>query len=155
MDLTALCRELKNYFTKDEDKYLGEYSISGGVLTLSGTAAYDVLQEGQYFRIVGSVFNDGVYQYPVTGLTDETFDGAIWAMKVPKEVFTLLDEINEWQEKYGSSDAAQSPFQSESFGGYAYTKGTVAGLANNKGASPGSWQWQFASRLDKWRKIRE
>ena len=154
MDLTTLCRELNNYFTKDEDKYLGEFSISGGVLTLSGTAAYGVLQEGQYFRIVGSVFNDGVYQYPVEGLTDETFDGAIWAMRIPAEVMTLMNAIDEWETKYGSSDAANSPFQAESFGGYSYEKGTAQGSVTSTGAAPGTWQFQFRSRLNKWRKIR-
>lgn len=44
------------------------------------------LQEGQYFRVVGSVFNDGLYQYPTKDMIDEIFDGAVWALAVPKAV---------------------------------------------------------------------
>ena len=104
----------------------------------------DFLQEGQYFRIVGSVFNDGVYQYPATSLTDEVFEGAVWAMAVPPTLIALSAEIK----AYNDSDAGKpSPFTSESFGGYSYTKATDANGA------PIGWQKAFASRLAKWRKL--
>ena len=47
------------------------------------------------------------------------------------------------------SDAAKpTPFVSESFGGYSYSKGqNAAGAANN------SWQAVFADELRKWRRI--
>ena len=56
---------IHNYFVKRV--YCGLYRISGGALTM------DVLQEGQYYRIVGSIFNDGVHRYSSeeTSLTDE------------------------------------------------------------------------------------
>lgn len=147
--LTELCRYLNNWdFNKKAVKYFGTFTIEDGVLS----GIDDMAQSGQYFRIVGSIFNDGVYQNPVAEgtLTDETFEGAVWTMAVPQEVLTLAADIEAWDEKYGGTDsAAMSPFQSESFKGYSYTKG--GSDSNSDGNS--SWQKVFASRLAKWRKF--
>ena len=137
--LTEICAELRNYFEVPNGRHFGKFTISGGSI-----APLDFLQEGQYFRIVGSVFNDGVYQYPAASLTDEVFEGAVWAMAVPPTLIALAAEI----EAYNESDAGKaSPYTSESFGGYSYTKAT-----DSKGA-PIGWQKAFASRLNKWRKL--
>ena len=137
MDLTNLCAELRNYF--ETKKRFGTFTISGGSISPS-----DFLQDGQYYRIVGSVFNDGVHRHPAHDLTDETFDGAVWAMAVPPAVVELAAEI----EEYNKSDAGKaSPYTSESFGGYSYTKATDAS------GTPIGWQKAFASRLNKWRKL--
>jgi hypothetical protein len=136
--LEQVLRHINNFF--EVDMRHGEYTVEDGSVTLP------FLQEGQYFRIVGSVFNDGVYQYPASGLTDETFDGSVWALAVPKEVLELAEEIKGWQEKYG--DVSTSPYTNESFGGYSYTK-----AANEATGSGATWQGQFRSRLNTWRKI--
>lgn len=139
--LTELCHELNNYFLKDkgEDIHLGVYTIDGGSIDLP------FIQEGQYFRIVGSVFNDGVYQHPASNLTDENFEGAIWAMAVPPAVIALASEIEAWTNSH--ADVLEGPYQSESFGGYSYSKET--GADGNL-----TWQGHFASRLRKWKKAR-
>ena len=135
--LTEICAELRNWFVVPDGVHINTYTISGGSI-----APLDFLQEGQYFRIIGSVFNDGVYQYPAK-LKDEVFDGAVWAMGVPPALIALSAEIDE----YNKSDAGKaSPYTSESFGGYSYTKAT-----DNNGA-PLSWQKAFSSRLNEWRK---
>ena len=137
--LTEICAELRNWFVVPDGVHIGTYTISGGSI-----APLDFLQEGQYFRIVGSVFNDGVYQYPATSLTDEVFEGAVWAMAVPPTLIALAAEI----EEYNKSDAGKaSPFTSESFGGYAYTKAT------DENGAPIGWKKAFASRLNRWRKL--
>ena len=137
--LTELCAELRNYFEVPNGRHFGKFEISGGSI-----APLDFLQEGQYFRIIGSAFNDGVYQYPDTSLTDEVFEGAVWAMAVPPSIIALSAEIK----AYNDSDAGQaSPYTSESFGGYSYTKATDANGA------PIGWQKAFASRLNRWRKL--
>ena len=137
--LTELLAEIRNYFEVPNGRHFGTFTISGGSI-----APLDFLQEGQYFRIVGSVFNDGVYQYPATSLTDEVFEGAVWAMALPPSIIALAAEIK----AYNDSDAGKpSPFTSESFGGYAYTKATDANGA------PIGWQKAFASRRNKWRKL--
>ena len=138
--LTEICAELRNWFVVPDGVHIGTYTISGGSI-----APLDFLQEGQYFRIVGSVFNDGVYQYPATSLTDEVFEGAVWAMAVPPTLIALSAEI----EEYNKSDAGKpSPYASESFGGYSYTKFT-----DGNGGDGSRWQKAFASRLNKWRKL--
>ena len=137
MDLTNLCAELRNYF--ETEKRFGTFTISGGSISPS-----DFLQDGQYYRIVGSVFNDGVHRHPAHDLTDETFDGTVWAMAVPPAVVDLATEI----EEYNKSDVGKpSPYISENFGGYGYTKATDAN------GTPIGWQKAFASRLNKWRKL--
>lgn len=142
--LTELCAELKNYFLRDElkDIHHGDYTISGGSVDLP------FLIPGQYFRIVGSVLNDGVYQYPASGLSDETFSGAVWAMAVPPAVVALAAEIEAWNAK--NEETLSSPYVSESFGGYSYTKATTGGVGTN-GAF--TWKDQFGSRLNKYRRL--
>ena len=128
---------LRNYFPAR--KWYGTYVVSNGSIELPE------MQDGQYFRIIGSVFNDGVYKYPVDTLDDEIFTGSIWALAVPKDVVELAAEIKEWQKKTG--EKASGPFQSESFGGYSYT------LKSGSDESVTSWQNAFKSRLNTWRKI--
>ena len=143
--LTELCQELKNWF--EREIYVGTFSISGGnIIVPEGS-----LQEGQYFRIIGSVFNDGVHNWPADDLTDETFKGAIWAMAVPPSVIDLSERISEWDSKYG--DLVSSPYSSESFGGYSYTKASSGQGNAGAGGSGGAWKSVFASELNKWRKI--
>ena len=137
MDLTNLCAELRNYF--ETKKRFGTFTISGGSISPS-----DFLQDGQYFRIVGSVFNDGVHRHPAHDLTDETFDGAVWAMAVPPAVVELAAEI----EEYNKSDVGKpSPYISENFGGYGYTKATGS---NGKVLT---WKSVFADALNRYRKL--
>lgn len=140
--LEELMRECRNYFLIPGGVHPDTYTIKGGSIALP------FLRAGQYFRIVSSVLNDGVYQYGNCSLRDETFDGAVWAMAVPTEFLHLEEEIKAWRTQY--ENAANSPFQSESFAGYSYTKSTASG---GSGGSLPCWQWVFASRLNKWRKL--
>ena len=118
-----------------KELYGGEFKIENGSIELP------FLLDGQYFRIVGSVFNDGVHQYPAQNLKDEVFRGAIWTLAISDEFVELVDEIDKWQKE--NEKAVQSPYQSESFGGYTYT------LKENVP----SWKTAFSSRLNQWRKI--
>lgn len=144
------CRETRNYF--QTAIYTGSYTIVNGSLNL------DFLQPKQYFRIAGSVFNDGVYEYPSNTLIDETFNGTVWAMMVPNAVIALLDDINKYQAKLEkNADVIDSPFQSESFGGYSYSK-TGSGNRSDSGTSGAddfTWQAKFKNRLNRYRKARE
>ena len=109
--LEEILRACNNWFLVSDGIHTGTFSIEGG------SVALPFLADGQYFRIVGSVFNDGVYQYPpsVAELVDETFDGAVWALAIPKSVVDLAERVQEWNEKYQAT--AAGPYQSESFGG--------------------------------------
>ena len=147
--LTEICQYLKNWFDRNQSKFYGKFRIEDGVLESYNDGDMGMI-EGQYFRIIGSLLNDGVYQYPTQELQDETFEGAVWFMAIPPAVVALSEDINSWQTKYGGADStAQSPFQSESFGGYSYSKG---GNVSTNGGN-GGWQSAFASRLNPWRKV--
>ena len=142
--LTELCGEIRNYFLRGQnDVHGGDFTITGGTISLP------FLKAGQYFRIVGSVFNDGVHQYPAQDLHDEEFYGAVWAMYVPKDVVELSTEIDEWCEK--NANALNSPYQSESFGGYSYTLKSGADGASGSGGI--TWQQQFAAKLSRYRRL--
>lgn len=139
--LTEICQEIKNWFVYDDsDKHLDTFTIEGGAITPS----FDLI-EGTYFRVIGSRFNDGVWQYGVETLTDETFDGAVWIMSIPPSFISLVEKIEVWQEANGTT--LNSPFTSESFGGYSYSKQTTSD------GSAYTWRNAFKSDLNRWRKI--
>lgn len=148
--LEQVLAHLRNWFRVRDDvdgKHPGTYTIAGGSITLP------FLQQGQYYRILGSVFNDGLHRYgDGDALHDETFEGTVWALAVPDAVVLLAGEVQAWVDRYG--EAANSPFSSESFGGYSYTKGS-GGSSAGDGAAANGWQAAFRWRLDPWRKIRE
>ena len=131
--LETVLMYLNNWFVVG--RYDDTYTIEDGGIALP------FLVDGQYFRIVGSLFNDGVYQYPAE-LTDETFDGSVWALAIPKALLSTVDEITAWTAKNGDS----GPYTSESFGGYSYSKAT-----NSKGMAVG-WRDMFAAQLSPWKK---
>lgn len=142
--LNEMCGSLNNWFVRGQDGDIrsGKYTIKDGMVEAP------FLLEGQYFRIVGSIFNDGIYQYPAYDLIDEVFEGEIWCMRVPQEVVELAKDIDDWNKQYAAK--VQSPFTSESFGGYSYTK---ASGSNGGGANTLSWQDVFSARMKRWRKI--
>lgn len=147
--LNEICLDLNNFFDKDLPKFKGHIAIESGKITNADFLAN--IKTNQYFRIVGSVFNDGVYQYTdALELTDEEFSGAIWLMAIPKEFLSLVADIEAWQAKNGSVDsAAMSPYQSESFGGYSYSK-----ASGGASSSVPTWQSSFVNRLNIYRRIK-
>ena len=136
--LEEVLQYLHNWFCRYEDIVFGTFTIAGGDINLS-------LSDGQYFRICGSDFNDGVHIYQAGDLTDETFYGSVWPLKIPPALLALVDEIEAWQKKYG--DAAAGPYSSESFGGYSYSKGSTSS------GTVTSWLDVFETRLSAWRKV--
>ena len=122
------------------------HSYAGGRFSITdGALVQDVgLKNGQYYRVTGSVFNDGLHQHPDTSMYDEEFDGEVWLLAVPQSFSSLCDEIAAYVEKNPADDALVS----ESFGGYSYTKGTssVTGVA-------AGWRDAFRLRLNPYRKL--
>lgn len=127
--LYEIMKSIRNFFPVG--RMSGTYKIESGTISLS------FVSEGQYILIEGSTFNDGVYQYPMTGLVDESFSGMITLLAPPKEFLELVKEIEEYSKKY-----EETPFTSESFAGYSYSKKENA-----------SWKNAYASRLKAWRKL--
>lgn len=139
--LEQVLTHLHNWFQVDIRH--GAYAIKDGLINLP------FLQEGQYFRILGSAFNDGLHRYgpEMELLQDEAFEGSVWALAIPRAVIELAGEIAQWQEKY--RDTLESPYTSESYGGYLYNKPSAV---ESGGAG---WQAAFRARLNPYRKLRE
>lgn len=142
-------RQCNNYF---ETGYRAtNYSISGGVLSPS-----DALRPGMWIYISGSFFWDGVWRVGEgwsvdegwkldgagDGMPDDTFYGRVYFLAPPHEFLALCEEITAYAEK-----AAVSPYQSESFGEYSYTK------AQGKNGGILGWQEAFADRLRPYRRM--
>lgn len=152
--LTEVCDFVHNYF--EYVVHNGTFEISDGTIDLVGLVA-----NGQRFRIIGSALNDGIYTNHEDGiynddddtsvsLASEVFTGTIVAMAVPTAFTKLVKEISDW---YDANKAVlESPYMSESFGGYSYEKmGSASGKGNVKTSL--SWQDFFGSRLNAYRKI--
>ena len=140
--IDKLLRELGWY--RRPNKYVNQIKVEKFTIEGGKIAPSDFLEEEDYYRIIGSKHNDGLYQYPNSDLTDEVFDGAVWVMNIPPAVVTLAQDI----EEYAKSDAGKpSAYVSESFGGYSYTKAT-----NSKGV-PINWEHLHADELNQWRII--
>lgn len=135
--LEEILQHIHNWFVVRDGVHKGTYVISGGSIALP------FLVPGQYFRIVGSIFNDGLHKYSAEDLVDETFAGEVWAMAVPPAVIALTSEIEEWVK-----DNPYTAYTSESFGGYSYGR-----AANSNTGVPMGWQEVFRGRLNAWRKL--
>lgn len=150
--LTEICDFVHNYF--EYTTFHGDFKIADGMIALNGLVA-----DGQRFRIIGSAMNDGIYTYHSDGiyndddneavnLNDENFTATVVAMSVPNSLIKLASEISMWID--ANSAVLNSPYTSESFGGYSYTKATGTGA--NAGGVLG-WQDMFKNRLNAYRKI--
>lgn len=149
--ITDICLYLKNWFDWNMPKFYGKFIIEDGEIKHSSEDMGILV--GQYYRIIGSVFNDGVYKYGDESgeLINEEFTGAVWLMAVPRDFLRLVHDIEDWELQYGSTTSVNmSPYQSESFGGYSYTKG---GSGNSSDSSVPTWKSIFRDRLWRYKKI--
>ena len=133
--LEELLHHMKNWFVNSV--HYGTFTVEGGTLVLPS------LLDGQYYRVVGSIFNDGIHKNGDADLTDEAFDGTVYALAIPKAVIKLAEDIQEWQAKNGTP----SPYESESFGGYSYSR------AKDSNGKAITWKVAFCDRINFWRKI--
>lgn len=139
--LETVLNHLHNWFPVKGAARCGEFEI------VSGELCADFLKPGQYYRISGSVFNDGLHRYPcdeVDCLTDETFIGTVTPLAVPKAVIELAEEIRVYRESNPDTDKV-----SESFADYSYTR---AQTTQNGTSTAGGWMAVFGPRLRSWRR---
>ena len=142
--LSEVCAYLRNYFDDGQAHTFGEIEIKNGALFTPCN-----LKAGQYFRIVGSTFNDGVYQFQTTALNnDEIFNGAVWGMAVPPELIALISEMEAW--KTSNAYALNTPYQSESKADYSYSLKSSGNSADGGAMTVIN---QFSGRLARWRKL--
>ena len=140
VSLYELLVYLRNFFPGLHWQFTGA-EITGNRIVIPG------LETGDYYLIEGSRRNNGIHVYGDADLRNETYTGIVTEICVPPEVLAILEEINTWQEK--NAEAVQSPYQSESFGGYSYTKESSSSASGEST----SWKTVFAPRLRIWRKI--
>lgn len=149
--MTEICSNIRNYFAptskRDNLSYIhhGDFTIKDG--TISGV---DFLLPNQYFRITGSVLNDGVYRNStddLKSLENETFCGAVWEMNVPKSFVALCEDIQKFNAKIDKLSLTDKGFSSESFDGYSYS------LNSNAPAYMLEWERRIRSNLNSYRRL--
>lgn len=149
LNVYEICLECKNFFCGSDDIFSNTFTIENGQIS-----DIDFLADNQWFRIKGSKFNDGVYENKAEALAElvpETFSGSIWAMTPSKAFLADCKDVEDWKAKYNSVDSvAMSPYQSESFAGYSYSKGSQSGA---DGYNSTDYMSVFADRLRKWRRL--
>lgn len=139
--LEEILRTLHNWF--ERNSLVGDFKVAGGALLLPE----GFLKDGQYLRVIGSTFNDGLHCWPVSDMVDEDFAGEVQALAIPPAVISLSGEIEEWVRS--NQKALDAPYASESFGGYSYSK---EGSVSSQNGSTG-WRAHFRDQLNQWRKL--
>lgn len=124
-------------------------TIDGGSLPASVP-----VPDGAWYRIQGSLLNDGLHRAGDSDLYPETFDGTVTVCAIPKALLDVADRISDWVDANAEAarKAQESPYQSESFGGYTYTLRSDL-MAENGSEGLTGWKAKFASDLNPWRKI--
>ena len=135
MMLYEVMKHIRNFFPTDISEER-EFEIKDGTLSLS------FVSDNRYVLIEGSTMNDGVYKYPIEGLEDEVFEGRVTILCPPRNFIDLVSEIEAFK-----SSLNLGGYQSESFGGYSYSRAT------NSSGSLADWQDVYRERLNVWRKI--
>lgn len=130
-------RQCRNFF---------ETGWADGTFDISGNALPEF--EDGFIYISGSRYHDGVWYVSggyltgrdVGGIPDESFTGRVWVLSPPLDFLDTVKAIQEYDEKN-----PVGAYQSESFGGYSYTRG-----GNGNG---GGWRETFADALTPYRRM--
>ena len=146
--LEKVLSHIHNWFMRDTFA-VKDCIINGGQLPASVSSQI----KAPWYRIQGSYQNDGIHGASDV-LTDETFSGTISNIVVPKALASLIDDIAAWEASNATAAQAalESPYSSESFGGYSYSLRDDLVAQNASGGLTG-WQAAFASQLNPWRKM--
>ena len=143
--LEQILKEMKNYFYVFKE--INNISIIDNKINVKGK-----YKEGQYIRIIGSIFNDGIHKIikvdnnviELENLTNEDFKGTICSLAIPNEIILLSKEIEEFNSKNSNKP---SSYQAESFSNYSYAKAT------NKRGMPVTWIDVYFNRLKPYKKM--
>lgn len=116
--ISELMSITNNYFEKFYIR--GSITITDGKITLPSKFV-----KGQYIRIINSLLNDGIYKITEKGgdnvatlssiLEDETFNGFVVGLAVPKDFETLSEKVDNWNAKNENRRGLSSE---SSLGGY-------------------------------------
>lgn len=149
--LTEICNDLKNYFPPSSKRLdLSYIHREHFIISENSITPLDFIKPNQYFRIVGSDMNDGVWQNnagSLKDLIDEEFNGAIWVMAIPRDFIALCEEIRKFNAKIDEMALIEKGYASESWGGYSYS------LSSSAPAAMIEWQKRINKNLNMYRKI--
>ena len=149
--LERVLGHIHNWFERDRVKVTG-CRVEGGSLpdgVLSG------VPDGVWYRIEGSYLNDGLHVTGDPDLTDETFDGTVTVLAVPRPLLRVAGQVADWMSANAEarSKAMSSPYQSESFGGYSYSMRDLGDGSSGYTGGLNGWEAAFASDLNQWRRV--
>lgn len=157
--LEKVLDHIHNWFTRDILSVPG-CEVVDGQLPASVTSS---MVDGQWYRVQGSYLNDGLYQYreeypegESSGLVDETFDGTVSLLAIPRTVLEVADGVAEWvaARREAMAKVASGPYQSESFSDYSYTiRSDLAGGSSGSGDGLSGWQAEYRSDLNPYRRL--
>lgn len=143
--LEKVLYHLHNWFVRERLE-LGDASISDGQLPEEAAEAVPV---GAYYRIQGTLLNDGLYLRGEEELRDEESDMVVSVLAIPRPLLSLVDEIDAWQQKNGA--ATDGPYYQEQFGDYKYTLKGFSTYGSANGID--GWRLAFRDQLTPFRKM--
>lgn len=114
--LEKMCQYCRNYFVR------GTYT---GVITIIDGKIQGVnIPDNTYYTITGSIYNDGLAEAGDYLIDEEPFYGTVSFCAIPKTFINLAVEIDNWEtkQKQSPNNVLLSPFTSESFDEYSYSK---------------------------------
>ncbi len=145
--LEEVLSHIHNWFVRDASVFTNVEVVDGHLTD----EALDYVSDRKFYKLDGSYENDGLHSTDEDDLEDEVMDRVrISLLAIPKPLLNLVDEIEEWERKYG--EIAAGPYFSEEFGGYKYQ---VRGFSSYgvSGSPLSGWRLAFANRLNPWRKM--
>ena len=145
--LEEVLNHIHNWFVRDASVFTNVEVVDGHLTD----EALEFVDGKEFYKIDGSYLNDGLHRVGDADLDTETVERMrISLLAIPKPLLMLVDEIEEWEKKYG--EVAAGPYFSEEFGGYKYQ---VRGFSSYgvSGSPLSGWRLAFANRLNPWRKM--
>lgn len=136
MTVPELCEFTHNYFDREDEPISGTFAFEPDTVP-------DGVVNGQYFRVIGSIFNDGVHKAGDADLTAETFTGRVQPMRVPPAFVALALTITE----YDKAIPAGGKYTSQSFNGWSGT------LASGSDGLPATGIDRYRTEINRWRKL--
>lgn len=150
--LTEICGYLNNFFV--ETQYVGAIDIIDGDLFCNGKKI--PMEAGQYFTLVNDKAKAivGVFLFGTDTPNNRSIaDGAVWIMDIPPLVLEIATDVAAWMEKNGTAEsAALSPYNSEAFATYSYSKSSGADSSGSSASVPIWWK-SYGGRLSRWRRL--
>lgn len=152
MTVPELCVYTHNFFDRYDEPFYGGFIIGVDYIWNTFNFEKDVianpsnildgLAPHQYYKIEGSIFNDGVHMAGET-LVPEKFYGTVQPMRVPKVFEKLAQKITD----YDDVAPGGGRYVSQSFAGWSGT------MATGSDGLPVDGVTRYRKEINQWRKL--